>query len=155
MMSLVLPEKYSTHSQKQILKLSVESKFDTKKESKATLFIASLKNQTEEIEFFKVLDNQADLQIAFNQASLEELSELVKIIVDSKLSESFKQKFLKIYTFTDTDNSEKNLIFRSVVLSSDLDEFTKAKLLSDSGITICTSTAPYPSERKIMFLTIG
>lgn len=121
-------------------RLSFGESAATKKESEVALFIASLKNQTEEVELSKVLDSKVALQIIFKNASLEELSALVKIIVDSKLSESAKGKTLETYTFT--SKPEKNSAFREAILASDLDEFTKAKLLPDLGVTIKTTVAP-------------
>ncbi len=121
--------------------LSVQEKMavtTNQKQEEIEVLIAALNEQTEEASIVKLLEEKVDLQAMINHATAEKFSALVKILVESKLSESSKQKYLTNYfniiSKQTTDYEQKNAAFRQAVLSSDLDEMTKFRLLPNSGI---------------------
>lgn len=108
--------------------------------------IAALNAQNEEAPIIKLLEEKVDLQTMLHHATTEQFSALVNMIVESRLNESSKQKYLSTYLNSvskpSANDEQKQLAFRQLVLSSDLDEITKFRLVPNSGITFHCVAGP-------------
>lgn len=112
----------------------------------ANLVRTILTMKMEERKQIELLDvqNEAGVNVfaqALNKAhSGNFFSALLEAMINSKLSEDDKQKYLKTYLQlmdrTAENYQEKNTAFRQAVLSSDLDELTKSVLIQDSNIKL-------------------